>query len=34
LYVQTNTTKKNIVQSLCSLQHVSADFDGHHQVVA
>jgi len=33
LYILTNQTNRN-VRMLCSLQHVSADFHGHHQVVA
>jgi len=33
LYILTNTTNNNVCM-LCSLQHVSADVHGHHQVVA
>jgi hypothetical protein len=34
LYIPTNTTNKNNAYMLCSLQQVSADFYGHHQVAA
>ena len=34
LYNSTNTTNKDNAYMLCSLQHVSADFYGHIQVVA
>jgi hypothetical protein len=32
LYIQINKPDENTVYTLCSLQHVSTDSDGHHQV--
>jgi phenylalanyl-tRNA synthetase beta subunit len=34
IYIQTTTTNKNTLHSLCSLQHVLANFYDHHEVVA
>jgi len=33
LYIQINATNEKTVYTLCSLQNVSADSDGHHQAV-
>lgn len=33
LYIQIKTTNEKNVYTLCSLQNVSADSGGHHQVV-